>query len=74
MSAHMNIVSMVERKMLIRTLVVIRLAHFVAVAPLYNIMFHLTLMQTQWVSDLLGLVDTKICSFVNLLPTGTADR
>ena len=73
MSVHMNIENMVETKLLRRILVVMRLAHYVAVGPLYDNLSLLTVMRTQWVLALLGLMDTKIRPYVTLLPDGTAD-
>ena len=60
MSAHINISKMVETTIMRRILVVIRLAHCVAVGPLYKSLSPPTVMRTQCVSVLLGLIDTTI--------------
>ena len=73
MSAHMNIASMVETTLLRRILVDTRLAHSVAVGPSYDILSPPTVIRTQSVLALLGLMDTIIHPYVTLLPAGTAD-
>ena len=73
MSAHMNIASMVETTLLRRILVDMRLAHSVAVGPSYDILSPPTVIRTQSVLALLGLMDTIIHPYVTLLPAGTAD-
>ena len=56
----MNIARMAETKLLMRILVVIRLAHCVAVGPSYESLSPPTVMRTRWVSALLVLMDTTI--------------
>ena len=58
MSAHINISNIVETTLLSRILVMIRLAHFVAVGPSYESLSPPLVMHTRWVSALLGLIDT----------------
>ena len=60
MSAHINISKMLETILLRRILVVIRLAHCVAVGPSYKSLSPPTVMHTWCVSALLVLIDTKI--------------
>ena len=50
------------------------LARCVAVGPLYDSLFPPTVMQMKWVLSLLGLTNTTIRPYVNLLPAGTAGR
>ena len=60
MSTHINIDNVVETALLRRILVLIRLAHCVAVGPLYEIISPPTVMRNRCVSVLLGLLDTAI--------------
>ena len=62
MSVHINIANMVETTLLRRILVVIRIAHYVAVGPSYESLSPPTVMHTWCVSVLLGLIDMTICS------------
>ena len=57
---HINISKIVETTLLRRIVVVIRLAHCVAVGPSYESLSPLAVMRTWCVSVLLGLIDTKI--------------
>ena len=65
---------MVETTLLSSILVVMRLAHFVAVVPSYDSLLLPTVMQKRWVSVLLVLMDTTILQYGALLLAGTADR
>ena len=69
----MNISRMVETTLFRRILVVTRLAHCVALRPSYDSLSPPTVMRTQWVLAMLGLMDTTIFPYVTLLPAGTDD-
>ena len=70
----MNKASTVDNAPFRRILVVMILAHCVAVGPLCESLALLTMMQTRWFLDFLGLMDTTIHSYLTLLPTWTSDR
>ena len=56
----MNRARVVETTLLRRILVFIKLAHCVAVGPSYESLSNPTVMRTQFVSALLGLIDMTI--------------
>ena len=60
MSAHMNRARMVETTLLRKILVVLKLAHCVAVGPSNESLSPPTVMRTLCASALLGLMGTKI--------------
>ena len=64
---------MVETTLLRRILVVIRLAHCVAVGPFYESLSPPMVMRARWVSALLNLIDTEICPQVTRFPAGTSE-
>ena len=74
MSEHMNIAGMVETTLLRRILIMMRLTQFVSMDPLYNSVLPPTMMRTRWFLALLGLMDTTICPYITVFPSGTADR
>ena len=73
MSTHKNRVRMVETTLLRRILVLIRLAHCVAMGLSYESLSHPTVMRNRCVSAFLVLIDTKICPYVALLPAGNLE-
>ena len=74
MSAHIKISNMAENTLLMRILVVIRLAHCVVLDPSYESLSPPTVMRNQCVSVFLGLIVMTIRPYVTLLPARTPER